>query len=182
MKFYIKNMVCVRCELLVKSEFERMGIPFQSFKSGEIEISDNITEEDKSKVQAALQKLGLEMLDDKKSILVEKTMSVINDLVYYDGIKLKINLSDYLKEKLDYDYAYLFRLFAEVKGITIEQYFINQRIERAKEMLIYDNLSLTEIADKLHFTDTPHLSNQFKKTTGLTPSYFRQINNSKHSK
>lgn len=174
-------MVCVRCEMLVKSELKKMDIPFKSVKSGEIDIiKDDISNEEIKTLHLSLEKLGLELLDDKKSIIVEKIINVINELVNYDGLKLKINLSDYLKEKLKYDYAYLSRLFAEVKGITIEHFFIAYRIERAKELLIYDDMSLAEIADKLHFSDASHLCNQFKKSTGLTPSYFRQLKNNKN--
>lgn len=170
-------MVCIRCELLVKSEFKKMGIPLSSIKSGEVEIVSDLSENEKNTIQSSLEKLGLELLDDKKTIIVEKIINVINELVNYSGIKLKINLSDYLKEKLNYDYSYLSRLFAEVKGTTIEHFFITYRIERAKELLIYEESSLAEIADKLHFTDASHFCNQFKKATGLTPSYFRQIKN-----
>lgn len=177
MKLYIKNMYCIRCEMLVKSVFKKKGIPFQSVRSGEVEILKDLSAEEKNMLQAALDKLGLEMLDDKKSIIVEKIINVINELVHYSGIRIKVNLSDYLKEKLDYDYTYLSRIFAEVKGTTIEHFFISCRIDRAKEMLIYEDLTLAELAEKLHFTDASHFCNQFRKITGLTPSYFRKVRN-----
>jgi AraC-like DNA-binding protein len=174
-KLFVKNMVCVRCESLVKSELTKMGFDYHSVKSGEVEIKDDLTEEDRQRLNMVLEKSGLGLLDDKKSVLVEKISNLIIDLIHYNNDRIKINLSDYLKEKLSYDTAYMARLFAEVKGTTIEHFFITQRIERAKEMLIYDNLSLTEIADQLHFSSTSHFCNQFKKATGLTPSYFRQL-------
>lgn len=170
-------MVCIRCESLVKSELTSMGLTYQSVKSGEVEITGEITQDQQTRLNAVLEKSGLGILDDKKSVLVEKIQNIVIELVHYTENQIKINLSDYLKERLNYDSAYLARLFAEVKGTTIEHYFISQRIERAKELLIYDNLSLTEIADKLHFSSTSHFCNQFKKTTGLTPSYFRHIKN-----
>ncbi len=175
MKLFIKNMVCVRCETLVINELEKMGIPFSTIKSGEVEITDDLPEEERMRLNIVLQKAGLELLDDKKSVLVEKIRTTIIELVHYSEDRLKVNLSDYLKEKLNYDTAYLSRLFAEVKGTTIEHFFISQRIERAKELIIYEDLSLNEIADKLHFSSASHLCNQFKKLTGLTPSYFRRL-------
>jgi AraC-like DNA-binding protein len=179
MKLYIKNMVCVRCEAVVKSELKKMGLAFQSIKSGEVEIMDDIPADIKERLNIALEKSGLGLLDDKKSVLVEKIKTVIIELVHYTDERLKVNLSDYLKEKLEYDYAYLSRLFAEVNGTTIEHYFISLRIERSKELLVYSDLSLIEIAEQLHFSDTSHFCNQFKKATGLTPSYFRQIMSNK---
>lgn len=172
-------MVCARCESLVKSELTKMGFDNHSIRSGEVEIKEDISDEEKNKLNIVLQNAGLELLDDKKSVIVEKIQNLIIELVHYKEDHLKINLSDYLKEKLNYDSAYLARLFAEVKGTTIEHFFITQRIERAKELLIYDNLSLTEIADQLRFSSASHLCNQFKKTTGLTPSYFRKIKNNR---
>jgi len=175
MKLYIKNMVCVRCETVVKSELKKMGVAFRSIKSGEVEIDDNISADARDKLNAALEKSGLGLLDDKKSVLVEKIKNTIIELVHYTDERLKVNLSDYLKEKIGYDYAYLSRLFAEVNGTTIEHYFITLRIE----MLIYENFTLVEIAEFLHFSDTSHFCNQFKKATGLTPSGFRQIMSNK---
>jgi AraC-like DNA-binding protein len=181
LKLYIKNMVCVRCETLVKSELEKLGFAYHSVKSGEIEIKDELTEGEKDRLNHVLQKAGLEVLDDKKSVLVEKIKTAIIELVHYTDDRIKINLSDHLKEKLNYDSAYMARLFAEVKGTTIEHFFIAQRIERAKELLIYDDMSLNEIADKLNYSSASHLCNQFKKTTGLTPTYFRQLKNQSSS-
>jgi AraC-like DNA-binding protein len=175
MKLYIKNMVCVRCETLVKSELEKMGLPFQSVRSGEVEIKEDLSPEKRELLNVALKRSGLELLDDTKSVLVEKIANLIIELVHYTDDRIRTNLSDYLKEKLNYDPAYMARLFSEVKGTTIEHFFIAQRIDRAKELLVHDELNLSEIADKLHFSSAAHLSNQFKKATGLTPSYFRQL-------
>jgi AraC-like DNA-binding protein len=172
-------MVCVRCESLVKNELLRHGYDIHSIKAGELELKNELSDEERKHLHAIVEKLGLGLLDDKKSILVEKIQNLIIGLVHYMPDQIKFNLSDYLKEKLGYDNTYLARLFAEVKGTTIENFYIGQRIERAKELLIYEDLSLAEIADKLHYSSTSHFSNQFKKITGLTPAYFRQIRKSK---
>jgi AraC-like DNA-binding protein len=178
-KLYIKNMVCVRCESLVKNELSRLGYEMHSIKAGEVELKNELQPDEKEKLHKVLKKLGLGLLDDKKSILVEKIQNHIIELVHYMPDQIKFNLSEYLKEKLGYDSTYLSRLFAEVKGTTIENFYIVQRIERAKELLIYEDMSLSEIAYKLHYSSTSHFSNQFKKTTGLTPAYFRQIRKEK---
>lgn len=168
-------MVCIRCEMVVKSELEKMGMPFLSVKIGEAEIKKDLTPEQRDQFNIALKKSGLELLDDSKSILVEKIKNVIIELVHYTEDQIRVNLSDYISEKLSYDYTYLANLFSEVKGTTIEQFFIAHRIERVKELLVYDELNLTEIADKLNYSSVAHLSKQFKKVTGLTPSHFKQL-------
>ncbi|MBU0765701.1 MAG: AraC family transcriptional regulator [Bacteroidetes bacterium] len=175
MKIYIKNMVCIRCEMVVKSELEKLGLKYLSVKIGEANIKDILTPEQRDQLNTALKKTGLELLDDKKSMLVEKIKNVIIELVHYTEDQIRVNLSDYLSEKLNYDYTYLANLFSEVKGTTIEQFFIAHRIERAKELLVYDELNLTEIADKLNYSSVSHLSNQFKKVTGLTPTHFKLL-------
>jgi AraC-like DNA-binding protein len=179
MKLYIKNMVCVRCETLVRNELTQLGYDWQWIKPGEIELKNELQPGEKEKLHKVLKNLGLGILDDKKSILVEKIQNHIIELIHYTHDQIKVNLSDHLKEKLGYDHAHLSRLFAEVKGTTIENYYIAQRIERAKELLIYEDLSLAEIADALHYSSSSHFSNQFKKITGLTPAYFRQIRKEK---
>jgi AraC-like DNA-binding protein len=170
-------MVCIRCEMLVKAEFKKKGIHYISVKIGEAEIKEDLTQKQIDELNIELKKSGLELLDDKKSMLVEKIKNVIIDLVHYTEDNIRVNLSDYLIEKLNYDYTYLANLFSEFKGTTIEQFFINHRIERAKELLIYDELNLNEIAEKLHYSSTAHLCKQFKKVTGLTPSHFKQLKN-----
>lgn len=170
-------MVCVRCETIVKSELKKIGLPYKAVRLGEIEIDDDLSFEKRDNLNVHLEKLGMGLLDDKKKLLVEKIKNLVTELIHYTDYRIKINLSDYLKEKLAYDYAYLSRLFAEVNGTTIENYFISLRVERAKEMLVYEDLSIIEIAEKLHFSDASHFTNQFKKVTGLTPSYFKHIKN-----
>jgi len=166
--------------MVVKSELEKIGMQYIYVKIGEAEIKKDFTLQQREQFNIALKKSGLELLDDKKSILVEKIKNVIIELVHYTEEQIRINLSDYLSEKLNYDYTYLANLFSEVKGTTIEQFFIIHRIERAKELLVYDELNLTEIADKLHYSSVSHLSKQFKKVTGLTPSHFKHLKKKRH--
>ncbi|PKP02235.1 MAG: AraC family transcriptional regulator [Bacteroidetes bacterium HGW-Bacteroidetes-6] len=168
-------MVCIRCEMVVKSELKKLGLHYRAVKIGEAELFENLSDEQHATLDAGLRKMGLELLDDKKSMLVEKIKNIIIELVHYSEEQIKVNLSDLLAEKLNYDYTYLANLFTEVKGTTIEQFFISHRIERAKELLVYDELSLTEIAYQLHFSSVAHLSGQFKKVTGLTPSAFKKL-------
>lgn len=175
MKLYIKYMVSLRCKMLVKSELEKLGIDYRSVDLGMVEIRGDITEKQKEKFGRNLKKSGLELLDDKKNILVEKIKSVIVEMIHYSDEIPKMNDSDYISEKLGYDYTYLSNIFSEVKGITIQQYVIMHKIEKVKELLLYDELTLTEIAYRLHYSSVAHLSNQFKKVTGLTPTYFKEV-------
>ncbi len=175
MKLYIKYMVSLRCKMLVKEELKKLGIDRVSIDLGMVEIQDDITEEQLETFAKNLKKSGLELLDDKRNILVEKIKSVIVEMIHYEDEVPKVNDSDYISEKLGYDYTYLSNTFSEVKGTTIQQYIIMHKIERAKELLLYDELTLTEIAYKLHYSSVAHLSNQFKKITGLTPTYFKEL-------
>jgi len=168
-------MVCIRCEMVVKYAFEKIGVNYNWVKIGEAEIIDSLSEEQQTELNKQLKRSGLELLEDRKAILVEKIKNVIIELMHYTEDQIKVNLSDLLTEKLNYDYTYLANLFMEVKGTTIEQFFIFHRIERAKELLVYDQLTLTEIAYRLHFSSVAHLSGQFKKVTGLTPSQFKAL-------
>lgn len=168
-------MVCIRCKMVVKSELEKLGLYYTSVELGEAEIRGDATKEQLGILSVALAKTGLELMDDKKSILVEKIKTIIIELVHYSEEQIKVNLSDYLSEKLNHNYTYLANLFSEVKGTTIENFYLSHRIERVKELLVYDELNLTEIAFKLHFSSVAHLSNQFKKMTGLTPSHFKKL-------
>jgi AraC-like DNA-binding protein len=168
-------MVCIRCKMVVKSELEKLGLHYISVDLGEAEIKENISPEQLNKFSEGLKKSGLELMDDKKSILVEKIKNIIIEQVHYTDEQIKTNLSDFLSEKLNYDYTYLANLFSEVKGTTIEKFYLSHKIERVKELLVYDELNLTEIADKLHYSSVAHLSNQFKKITGLTPSHFKKL-------
>jgi AraC-like DNA-binding protein len=168
-------MVSLRCKMLVKDELNKLGINPESVELGVVEIQDDITEEQLEIFGENLKKAGLELLDDKKNILVEKIKSVIIEMVHYSDEMPKINYSDYISEKVGYDYTYLSNTFSEVKGITIQQYIIMHKIEKVKELLLYDELTLTEIAHQLHYSSVAHLSNQFKKVTGLTPTYFKEF-------
>jgi AraC-like DNA-binding protein len=168
-------MVSIRCKLIVKSELERLGLHSGVVDLGEVEIKEGITSAQRGKLAAALKKTGLELMDDKKAILIERIKNVIIETIHYSDEVLKINFSNHLSEKLQYDYTYLSNLFSEVESTTIEHFIIKHKIERVKELLIYDELSLTEIAYKLHYSSVAHLSNQFKKITGLTPTFFKKL-------
>lgn len=175
MKLYIKNMVCIRCQMVVRSELEKLGFHYIDVKIGEADIIEDLLPDQIEELDKALKKSGLHLMDDKKSILVEKIKSSIIELVHYTDDPIKVNLSDYLSEKLKLDYTYLANLFSEVKGITIEKFFLAHKIEKVKELIVYDELNLTEIAYKMNYSSVAHLSNQFKKVTGLTPSHFKQL-------
>jgi AraC-like DNA-binding protein len=168
-------MVTIRCRMVVQSELEKVGIPYATVELGEAVTLADPTPEQLDKLSFGLKKAGLELMDDKKSILVEKVKAVIIELVHYNDDQLKVNLSDYLAEKLNHNYTYLANLFSEVKGTTIEHFYLAHKIEKVKELLVYDELSLTEIAYKLNYSSVAHLSNQFKKMTGLTPSHFKSL-------
>jgi AraC-like DNA-binding protein len=167
--------------MFVKDELQKLGLSFYSLELGMVEIDDNTTEEQLENFGLNLRKGGLELLDNKKQILVEKIKNVIVEMVHYADEIPQVNDSNYISEKLGYDYTYLSNIFSEVKGTTIQQYIIRHKIERAKELLLYDELTLTEIAWKLHYSSVAHLSNQFKKVTGLTPSYFKGLKNKRQN-
>ena len=168
-------MVCIRCKMVVKSELENLGLPYISIELGEAEIDGDVTPDQRQKLASALKETGLELMDDKKSILVERIKTSIIELVHFTEDQIKVNLSDHLSQKLNHNYTYLANLFSEVKGTTIEKYFLTHKIERVKELLAYDELNLTEIAWKLHYSSVAHLSNQFRKMTGLTPTQFKNL-------
>ena len=175
MKLYIKNMVCIRCQMVVKAELEKLGLHYVYVKIGEADIYENIETDQLEKLDLALRKSGLELMDNKRSILVERIKNVIIELVHYKEEQIRVNLSDYLSEKLNNDYSYLSKLFSEVKGITIEKFYLTHKIEKVKELIVYDELNISEIAYKMHYSSVAHLSNQFKKYTGLTPSHFKRL-------
>jgi AraC-like DNA-binding protein len=181
MKLYIKYMVSIRCKMIVKSELDKLGLHYGAVELGEAQIRENLTDEQRAQLKAALLTSGLELMDDKKAILIEKIKNVVIEMVHYEDELPKVNFSDYLSGKLNYDYTYLANIFSETKGITIEHFIILHKIERVKELIIYDELSLSEIAWKLHYSSVAHLSNQFKKITGLTPSYFKSLKNKKRN-
>lgn len=175
MKLYVKYMVSQRCKLMVEKELDKLGIKHFASELGTVEIFDNITDEKRLQFAASLLKSGLELLDDRRAILIEKVKNAIVEMVHHtDEIPLH-KYSSFLSEKLGYDYTYLSNVFTAVKGITIQQYIILNRIERVKEFLLYDELNLTEISYRLHYSSVAHLSNQFKKITGMTPSVFRRL-------
>lgn len=175
MKLYIKNMVCIRCKMVVKSELEKLGLHHIRVELGETEIMEDLSPDQLKQLDIALRNTGLELMDDKKSVIVEKIKSIIIELVHYTDSQIKVNLSEYLSDKLNHNYSHLSSLFSEVKGTTIEQFYLAHKIEKVKELLVYDELTLTEIAYKLHYSSVAHLSNQFKKMTGLTPSHFKDL-------
>ena len=168
-------MVCIRCKMVVKYELDKLGLHHTRIELGEVEIKEDLSEEQLNDLNVALKSCGLELMDDKKSILVEKIKAIIIELVHYTDDMIKINLSDYISEKLNHNYTYLSNLFSEVKGTSIEKYYLEHKIERVKELLVYDELNISEIACKLHYSSVAHLSSQFKKMTGLTPSHFKNL-------
>ena len=161
--------------MVVKSELDRLGLHYIFVELGMADILEDISMAQRDLLDAGLRKSGLELMDNKKSILIEKIKNLIVELVHYSEELPKTNLSEHLSEKLNHDYAYLTNLFSEVQGSTIEKFFIAHKIERVKELLVYDELSLKEIAFKLHYSSISHLSSQFKKVTGLTPSHFKKL-------
>lgn len=167
--------------MVVKSELEKLGLQYNSVELGEVDLAEAVSDEQLSKLGEALKLTGLELMEDNKKILVEKIKTIIIELIHYSDEQIKINLSDYLSEKLNHNYTYLSNLFSEVKGTTIEQFYLANKIERVKELLVYDELNLSEIAWKLHYSSVSHLSNQFKKMTGLTPSHFKNLKSRKRA-
>ena len=168
-------MVSLRCKMLVKDELEKLGLTDVVIALGMVDVLEDITAAQQEQLKVNLLRSGLELLDDKKAILIEKIKNVIIEMVHYADELPIINYSDYISQKLNYDYTYLSNIFSEVKGITIQQFIIVHKVERIKELLLYDELSLTEISNKLHYSSAAHLSNQFKKVTGLSPSFYRQL-------
>jgi AraC-like DNA-binding protein len=168
-------MVCFRCILVVKSEIQNLGFHCKAVELGEAEILEDLSSEQLRILNIALKKTGLELMDDKRSILVEKIKTLIIEMIDHSDEQIKLYLSEFLTERLNHNYTYLANLFSEVKGTTIENFYVTQRIEKVKELIVYHELNLTEIADKLHFSSVAHLSNQFKKITGLTPSHFKNL-------
>lgn len=181
MRLYIKYMVSLRCKMLVKEELAKLGLQYVVIDLGMVEILENITQLQREQLKENLLRSGLELLDDKKSILIEKIKNVITEMIHYSDELPKINYSDYISEKLNYDYTYLANIFSEVKGITIQQFIIIHKIERIKELLLYDELNLTQISYKLNYSSVAHLSNQFKKATGLSPSFYKRLKQKRKS-
>jgi AraC-like DNA-binding protein len=181
MKLYIKYMVSTRCKIAVKEELKKLGLHFIVVDLGEVEIMETLSSEQRSALKFGLLVSGLELMDDKRAVLIEKIQNVITEMIHHSDELPKTNFSDYLSEKLNYDYTYLSNLFSEVKGITIQQFIIHHKIERAKELLCYEEFNLTEISFKLHYSSVAHLSNQFKKITGLSPSEYKKLKDKRRS-
>jgi len=181
LKLYIKNMVCIRCKMVVKDELIKLGLHYVTVELGEVEVLEDFSAGQHEQFKVALLKSGLELMDDKKSVLIEKIKNVIIELVHYSEEPLTINFSEFLSQQLKHDYTYLANLFTEVQGTTIEKFFIAHKIERVKELLVYNELNLTEIAYLMHYSSVAHLSTQFKKVTGLTPSHFKQLREKRRS-
>lgn len=168
-------MVSQRCKLVVMAALDRLGLHYGTVDLGEVKIKEDLTQEQHDQLADTLMKSGLELMENKNAILVEKIKNVIIEMVHYSDEVPRVNFSNYLSETLDFNYTYLANLFSQTTGITIEHYIIVQKVERAKELLLYDELNITEISYKLNYSSVAHLSNQFKKVTGLTPSYFKKI-------
>jgi len=179
LKLYIKYMVSTRCKLAVKEVLKKLGLHFVMVDLGEIDIMEDITDEQREVLRVELHNVGLELMDNKRAVLIEKIKNVIIEMVHYSDELPKVNYSDYISEKLNHDYTYLSNIFSEVKGITIQQFIITHKVERIKELLLYDELNLTEISYKMNYSSVAHLSNQFKKITGLTPSHYKQLKDNK---
>lgn len=177
---HIKNMVCPRCIKVVKDEFEKLNIPIENIELGLVTTASELNVEQIESIIKVLVQNGFELIDDKKSQLIDNIKTLIIEKIHHSEESNKsINSSDYIARKIGYDYSYLSNLFSSVEGITIEKYIINQKIEKVKELLVYDELSLNEISYKLGYSSVQHLSNQFKKVTGLTPSHFKKLGGNK---
>jgi len=168
-------------KMAVKEELKKLGLHFIVVDLGEVEIMETITSDQRERLKSSLIDSGLELMDDKRAVLIEKIKTTIIDMVHNSDEMIKTNFSDYLSEKLNHDYTYLANLFSEVQGTTIEHFIINHKIERIKELIIYDELNITEIAWKMNYSSVAHLSNQFKKVTGLSPSHFKQLKDKRRS-
>ena len=175
MKIYIKYMVSVRCKMAVKEALKNLGLHFIVVDLGEVDIMENLSTGQREQLQIALRNSGLELMDDKRAILIEKIKVAIIEMIHHSDEVIKTNFSDFLSEKLNQNYAFMAGLFSEVQGTTIEQFIIQHKVERIKELIMYDELSITEIAWKMNYSSVAHLSNQFKKVTGFAPSHFKQL-------
>jgi AraC-like DNA-binding protein len=175
MKLFIKYMVSNRCKMVVKEILKEMNLHFILVDLGEVEIMEDITLEQRELLKNELLESGLELMDDKKSILIEKIKTIIIQMIHHTEEDIKINFSDYLSEKLHHNYNYLANLFSDIQGTTIEHFIISHKVERVKELMIYGELTITEIAYKMNYSSVAHLSTQFKKVTGLSPSHFKQL-------
>lgn len=168
-------MVSARCKVAVKEVLKNMQLHFVIIDLGEVDVMEELTGEQLGQLKKDLLSLGFELMDDRKAMLIERIKNVIVEMVHHSDAMIKVNFSDYLSEKINHDYTYLANIFSEVQGTTIEQFIISHKVERIKELIIYDELNITEIAYKMNYSSVAHLSNQFKKVTGLSPSHFKQL-------
>jgi AraC-like DNA-binding protein len=175
MKIFIQHMVSLRCKMMVRSVLNKLEIEFKSIELGEVELMKIPSESNRIALQEELHKSGLELMDDKKAILIESIINIIVEMVHYSDDLPKINFSDFLAKKLGQEYHKMAETFSKTKGITIEHFIILHKIERIKELIIYDKLNLTEISYKMNYSSVAHLSNQFKQITGLTPTFFKSL-------
>jgi len=174
-------MVSNRCKMAVTDELRKLGLHFIVVELGEVDVMEDLTLEQRDELKIGLLNSGLELMDDKRAVLIEKIKNAVVEMVHHSDEMIKVNFSDYLSEKLKHDYTYLANLFSEIQGVTIEHFIINHKIERIKELIIYDELNITEIAWKMNYSSVAHLSNQFKKVTGLSPSHFKQLKTKRRS-
>ncbi|MCZ8196308.1 MAG: helix-turn-helix domain-containing protein [Flavobacterium sp.] len=172
-------MVSLRCKMVVKEALEKLGLHYIILELGSVEIMDDLTNNQRKELHQTLLKSGLELMDDKKAVLIEKIKNIIIEMVHYTDELPKVNYSDYISEKVGLDYTHISKVFSEVKGITIEHFIIAHKIERVKELLLYDELNLTQISYMMNYSSVAHLSKQFKKVTGLTPRFFKQLKDKK---
>ena len=175
MKILIQNMVSRRCKMMVKSELEKLGIVYKSIELGEVELINPIDETIKKTLEVELHKSGLELMYDQKAMMIEKIINIIVEMVHYSEEYPHVNFSTFLSEKMQQDYHKMAEIFSKTKGITIEHFIILHKIERVKELIIYDDLNLTEISHKMNYKSVAHLSRQFKQVTGLTPTFFKSL-------
>jgi len=175
MKLYIKYMVSNRCKIAVKDKLKKLGLHYIMVDLGEVEIMENLSDEARERLKTALFSVGFELMDDKRSVLIERIKNTVIEMIYDSNEIIKTKFSHYLSDKLNYNYTYLANLFSEVQGMTIEQFIISHKIEKIKELIIYGELSISEIAWKMNYSSVAHLSNQFKKIVGLPPSHFKQM-------
>jgi AraC-like DNA-binding protein len=175
MKLYIKYMVSMRCKLVVEEELKKLGLHYVSVDFGVIETVEVLTREQRDQLRMKLFLVGLELLEDKRNVIIEKIKSTVMEIIHNTEESPKANYSDILTGKLGYEYTYLSNLFSEVNGMTIQQFIINQKIEKIKEMLMYSDMNISEISYKMHYSSVAHMSAQFKKVTGHSPTYFREL-------
>lgn len=175
MKLYIKHMVSNRCKMVVKEELAKMGLHFIIIELGEVEVMETISQEQREQLRTALQKAGLQLIDDRRSITIEKIKTAIIEMVHNADEMIHVNFSDFISRKLNYDYTYIANLFSKTQGTTIEQFIIRHKVEKIKEYISYGELNMSEIAWKMNYSSVAHLSNQFKKRTGISPSNFKRL-------